>query len=62
MRRRDDKDSRLKNFTLLFDTFRSLRIGFDSNIVGQIIDGKEGVSKKILYELKMVKDALMQQL
>jgi hypothetical protein len=51
---RDDKVSRIKNFTLLYDTFKTLRISFDSNIAMCIINRKPGMAKKVLYELKMV--------
>jgi hypothetical protein len=51
---RDDKASRIKNFTLLYDTFKTLRVSFDSNIAMNIIEKKIGIAKKVLYELKMV--------
>lgn len=59
---RDDKVSRIKNFTLLYDTFKTLRISFDSNIAMCIINRKPGMAKKVLYELKMVPYFIMQQL
>jgi hypothetical protein len=46
---RDDKASRITNFTLLYDTFKILRVSFDSNIAMNIIEKKTGIAKKVLY-------------
>lgn len=34
---RDDKASRISNFSLLYDTFKTLKVSFDSNIAMNII-------------------------
>lgn len=46
--------TRIGNFSLLYDTFRTLRVSYDSNIAMAIIEKKTGIAKKLLYELKMV--------
>jgi len=51
---RDDKASRVKNYSLLLETFSALRVTFDSNVAMKIINKQLGVSKKLLYELKTV--------
>jgi len=40
---------------LLYDTFKTLRVSFDSNIAMNIIEKKIGIAKKVLYEMKMVR-------
>lgn len=39
-----------------------MRVTFDSNIAMSIIDRKQGIAKKVLYELKMVNNIIIQQL
>jgi hypothetical protein len=51
---RDDKASRIKNYSLLLDTFTALKVTYDSNIAMKIINKQLGVAKKLLYELKTV--------
>lgn len=52
---RDDKATRVKNFTLLFDTFKTLGVSIDANIALGIMEKKTGLAKKTICELKMVR-------
>jgi hypothetical protein len=48
---RDVREAKMKNFTLLEPTFKTLHIPFNFQIVDQVIKSKIGVAMQLLYQL-----------
>lgn len=51
-------DARIRNFTLLEKTLRSMGIQFDTRTAADIMKGKPGVVAKILFQSKIKFDRL----
>ncbi|CAD8194779.1 unnamed protein product [Paramecium octaurelia] len=50
---KDVREAKMKNFTLLEPTFKTLHIPFNFQIADQVIKGKKGVAMQLLYQLQM---------
>ena len=51
-----DRHSRgdvLRNFTLMIEVFKGLHVTFDTQVINDIINKKEGAAIKLIYQLKM---------
>ncbi len=51
--RRNTKETKIENFTLILPVMRNLKLKFDSNIAEKIMNGNRGVALRLLYQMKM---------
>lgn len=55
---RNHPDSKIKNFCLVEPTMRNVGVNFGSKIAADIMAGREGAIKTLLYELKTALDGI----
>ena len=55
---RNHPDSKIKNFCLIEPTMRNVGVNFGSKIAADIMAGREGAIKTLLYELKTALDSI----
>eukprot|EP01035_Chromulina_nebulosa_P002237 gene2237-3016_t len=55
---RDHPDSKIRNFCLVEPTMRNVGVNFGSKIAADIMAGRDGAIKTLLYELKTALDSI----
>ena len=58
--KKENRDSKINNFTLLEPTFRSLKIKFNSQLIDNVMKEKRGAALGLLCQLKMALEKVYQ--